>query len=123
MHAPRALPATRHQGQVLRRLSRIAMFVLLAMEAPRTLLDPPLAAVPFAQLAHIKLRLIVNAHHALPVKQPLKLEELLLMNALFVLLATLGLAALHVLKARISHQQAQVHAHLVLRERMVTQMV
>ena len=48
------LSATQHHRQeVQRRPSRIAMFVLLAMEAPRTLLDPPLAAVPFAQLARI----------------------------------------------------------------------
>ena len=34
------------------------MCVLLAMEAPRTLLDPPLAGVPFAQLARIRLLLV-----------------------------------------------------------------
>jgi hypothetical protein len=39
------------------------MCVLLAMEAPRTLLDPPLAAVPFAQLARIKLQLVIMSAH------------------------------------------------------------
>jgi hypothetical protein len=66
---------------------------------------------------------LVHAQIALPAKQPLEPEELLLMNALFVLLATLGLAVLHVLKGRINHQLAQVLAHLVLLEPTVTQMV
>ena len=57
LHAPRAQPATPPRLQA-KLSSRIAMCVLLAMEAPRTLLDPPLAAVPFALWAHIKLLLV-----------------------------------------------------------------
>jgi hypothetical protein len=65
VHAQNALPATPPRLQA-RLSSRIATNVLLAMEAPRTLLVAILAAVQSAQLAHIKqLQALVNAPLAL----------------------------------------------------------
>jgi len=65
VHAPRALPATPPRLQA-RLSSRNATNVLLAMEAPRTLLVAILAAVQSAHLAHIKqLQALVNAPLAL----------------------------------------------------------
>jgi len=95
------------------------MFVLLATEAPRTLLDPPLAAVPFAQLARIKqLQALVNAPLALLDTQPLRQEVSpphLVVSALLAILAVhhqhLTLVdVMHALLARTNHHLAQLHA-------------
>jgi len=130
MHA--LLARTNHQQAQVH-----AQHVLAA--TPQLLLERHCLVIAFAPLVipketeesvlHVlweNIRLIlalVHAQIALPAKQPLEPEELLLMNALFVLLATLGLAVLLVLKARTNQQQAQVHAHLVLLEPTVKQLV
>ena len=85
------LSDTQQQGQG-RRLLRNAQCVLLAMEAPRTSLDPPLAAVPFALWAHIKpLQVIMFAQSALLDTQPLQQDALLTHLVVSALLAILAL--------------------------------
>ena len=85
-----ALSDTQRQEQA-RLSSRIAAYVMLAMEAPHQLLVAPLAAVPFAQLARIKLLLaLVNAPLALLDTQPLQQEVLLSRLALSALLAIMA---------------------------------
>ena len=86
-----ALLDTRHQEQA-RRLSRIATYVMLAMEAHQLrILDLPLAVVPFAQLARIKqLQAISRAQLALLDTQPLQQEVLLSRLALSALLAIMA---------------------------------
>ena len=66
-----ALLDTRQQ-EPARRLSRIATYVMLAMEAHQLrILDLPLAVVPFAQLARIKqLQVIVLARTVSQVTLP-----------------------------------------------------
>ena len=119
LHAPRALLAT-PQPRLLERHCLVIAF------APLVIPKETEESVLHVLWENIRLILaLVHAQIALPAKQPLEPEELLLMNALFVLLATLalGLAVLHVLKARINQQQAQLHAHFVLLEPTVKQMV
>ena len=86
-----ALLDTQRQEQA-RRLSRIAAYVMLAMEAPHRLLVAPLADATLAHLGHLKLlQVIVNAHLVLPVTQPLQQEVLLPHLVVSVLLAILAL--------------------------------
>jgi hypothetical protein len=116
LHAPRALSATPHL--LLERHCLVIAF------APLVIPKETEESVLHVLWENIRLILaLVLAQIALPAKQPLEPEELSARNALFVLLATLGLAVLHALLARINQQQAQLLAHLVLLEPTVTQLV
>ncbi len=77
LNAPNVLPAILHR-QEAGILSLSATFARLAMEAPRTFLDPPLADVPFAQLAFSKLLQATLFAQLVPTATPHPEQEVLL---------------------------------------------
>ena len=117
-----ALLDTQRQEQA-KHSSQNAHCVMLAMEVHQLrILDPPLAAVPFAQLARLKLLLVIlSAHLALLDTQPLRQEASLSRLALSALLAILAhhrlkiRAVMHSLRQHVLPASLQkLEPHLIL---------